>query len=529
MNADNRLPFRSAARRVRTRLLLCRWLVCLARTALPALALAAVAWVWLYASGWAGHAALSLALLAVWLLGAAAWAWRRRPSPAAALAEWDRRAGRHEMFLSGLCFEGKATPAPGERLHLNRARPRLSAELPNLARHVPVRVPYQTWLVPVGMAALAVSGLLRPPPPAEDRPMPENARAKAVREVEELAEEADRLARPDEEDTPRSETLEKLKKRLEQSAEQLKAAGDQTPREVLADLEARARQAEQLADQLDAAAEPLSSDMIAELERHADTADLGDALRAGKPEAIAEEADRLGNRLKSDALTLREGARMKNALGQALKVAKPSNRKSVTGRHLRRSHQHLQRNRPKQAGRQFGNLARHFRRAARRRAARQRLQQLANRIRAAGRRLFGKQSGRLQRLAGMPTGGSQARPSLRGMRPLPSNPQGGLGGWRPQSGRPGRPRPGRPRPGAAAPVPGTGVPAPGAGRAPVPGAGQCAGQGAGQAPVPGAGQGAGQGAAGAAGATNCPRPRAPRSKALGKRPRKRYGQRCTHP
>src|SRR5687768_554680 len=98
--------FGLAARRAVRRLVVARWLRDLAWTSVivfPVLgALTAALW-------WRGTVALTApwagVVVALWLIGTAAWAWRRRPTPVAALAAWDARAGRHEMFTSALCFE----------------------------------------------------------------------------------------------------------------------------------------------------------------------------------------------------------------------------------------------------------------------------------------------------------------------------------------------------------------------------------------------------------------------------------------
>src|SRR5690349_18460780 len=86
-------PFAAAAARVRQRLALRGWLRLLARTAAPVCVAGGVMWVGLRLWGVHDRAWWACAFLACWLLGAAAWAWLRRPTPFASLAAWDAAAG----------------------------------------------------------------------------------------------------------------------------------------------------------------------------------------------------------------------------------------------------------------------------------------------------------------------------------------------------------------------------------------------------------------------------------------------------
>lgn len=507
--------FGAAAEQVRRRWALARVCVLLARTG-PVLFAAAAAW--LVAQRLQGvpaaGAAWACALVAAWLAALGAWAWLRRPSPAAALALWDERAGRQEMFLSAYVFERAATdPGFGERLHLARAGTRLDRDTPGLGRDLPLRVAPSAWAPPAIFLALAGSAWLVHPLAAEDLPLTDDARERAREVARELAEEPRGLEQlegltPEEEKKTRE-----LRESVAQGAEKLRKLEDATPREVLEQLEQLARQAEGLADGLgEDGADPLSAGMLAELERHADTADLAGALRSRDPEKIADEAEKLARKLDRDDLSIEERERIEDALGRALQAGNDRDRKSPVGKKLAEAHQELQGNRPKQAAQKFAELAKEFRRAQERRNALRQLQQLARSLRQAGLKVLQRSRRELQRLARTPPSG-QSQPGRSYAQPMTLLP-----GGKPSAGarsslvpKPGatpspcaQPGQGTPVPGAGQGQPGQSSPIPGSGQgqgAPAPGTGSGAGPGGGAAPVPGSGAGTGPGStAGAPGA-----------------------------
>lgn len=93
MNAD----FASAARRVRTRVMLRRWLALLERTLWPVCGLLLV----MTALAWRGGYGLIALIAGAWLLWKAATllvTWLRRPGEYSALALWDAATGRREAL-----------------------------------------------------------------------------------------------------------------------------------------------------------------------------------------------------------------------------------------------------------------------------------------------------------------------------------------------------------------------------------------------------------------------------------------------
>ncbi|MBM4037505.1 MAG: hypothetical protein FJ290_03240 [Planctomycetes bacterium] len=470
----------AAADRVVRRCVAAGWAALLGRTVLPfCIVVAATSPVVPRSSSLSLHA---LTLL-LWLLATAAWAWLRRPGQAEAMAFWDERAGRHEMLLSAWSFARLREPGPGERLHLAKAVERLRAELPLLARHVPVRVPRRVWAAPAAILAFAILGpALRGASPDTDDALTPEAAARAAREAAAVA-DGKTLLDPLKGLTPEErKAAAELKRSLEETAKQLEGLSRETPREVLEELERRAAAAEKLAESLGVGAdELLSSAALAELERHADTSDFASQVRARALQKIAAEAEKLAERLRTDALARNEQKRIEEALDKALKAATDADRQRAIGKHLAASHRQLQAGDTKGAADSFQALARHFAQAAQRQHSQRQLQQLAQSLRATGQRIFGGKQAGVQRLAqscanGMtPTGDGAA--SASGAMPLPRWAMG-------------------PRPSPAGQGAPSGVP----GRCPVPGTGsgqsgsQGAGQGAGMTPVPGTD---GMGAAGA--------------------------------
>lgn len=479
--------FAAAARCAVTRLTLAEWLRLLRQTALPVFALVLAGWLLLLR--WGGGVRdeepwWAFVPVALWLAAAALVAWRRRPGPFAALAVWDRAANRREMFASAWFFENTGATAPGAKLHLALARESLGDRGRLLRRDLPLRLHAHVWIAPLLFFAVVFSGVLRAPIPPEDRELTADTRERAGEIGKSLAERAEGLR-------PLPSLSEEERKKLEELREELKrAAGtlkDTTsPRNLLESLEQAARETEKLADSLrgsggDTGA--LSSAFLSELERNADTADLGNALRAHELGRAAEEAQAIEERLGQRKPTLEETKRLEEALKRALEAASKKDLESEVARRLAEAMRQLAGGNHGGAAGQFAALRQGLIRAAQRRLTQAGLRQLAQNFRGAGQRILGGQN--LQRL------GSGSAPSLASLPVLP-----------PGSGSPGLPLPNLHGAGASVGLPIPGLPtasARGSGSAaafPVPGSAgnlnpggnqSSAGTGA-PIPIPGAGR-----------------------------------------
>ncbi|MGH7129387.1 MAG: hypothetical protein ACREIV_12520, partial [Planctomycetaceae bacterium] len=340
MTGTETRPFANAARRVIRRLALVRCVRLLGRTAvwlLPAVLLAAAV-IWL-SGGRAADVLWSLLVVPAWLMDVAVWAWITRPDPVAALAVWDERAGRDEMFVSAYWFETRPETTPGERLHVRRAMRRLAQDEPFLRRDLPLPFSHRAWLWPSTSLAvvgglLAVLLLIEPAAPVEAA-VADDERDRA-REVAEQIAEKDLLQENEALTEEEKQEAQKLEQALEETAEKLKELEeDETRRDVLAELEQRALEAELLALALAGAeGEELSSAMLEELARHADTTDLANALIAQSLEATAEEAEKLAKRLEQDGLTQEEQERIERALQMALSKASAADLQSQGGQNF---------------------------------------------------------------------------------------------------------------------------------------------------------------------------------------------------
>jgi len=513
--------FGAAGAMVRSRLTRALWYDYLAASALPvfgaAVAAAVAARLLGGPSPGAPYACLLAGLLvAAWLAAARACARLGRPSAVEALAHWDERAGRNEQFLSAYCFETRADESrgEGERLHLKIALSRLGDERARLREHIPCRLAPRAGVAPalfVAFAGVVGSGLLDPGVYVEDARLDEAAKSAAREAGTEMAEAPDSLDSLEGLTPEELKRVEKLKASVEATAEALQKLKDETPREVLEDLERRAREAEGLAEALgNGDADILSEGVIAELERHADTAELAAALRAKDLGKISREAEKLAKKLRGDP-TVEEQGRLEDALSRALREASATDLRNTMGRGLAEALAELKKKRLLEAADKLSNISKKFARKQQRRRSRRQLQRLANRLRSAGQKMFGSsgglkqlkaqryarrgslRSGKLRPVGTLPPG--MRRGARQGRLGVPGQQTAGLPAGTPIAGaQPGMgptPVPGGPM--GQAPVPGAAAGSM-SGAPPIPGGGP--GAGAGQTPVPGGGAGAAMSAAG---------------------------------
>ena len=519
-------PFADVARRVVRRLVWRRWWAWLGRGAMPMAGAALIAGVFGRMALTGAQAALGAGVMLVgYALLTLAWAWWRRPAPAAAMAAWDAAAGRDEQFLSAYWFERRPASQRTllETVHLNRAAARLPEALCSLRADLPARWPHQTWLVPAALALAMVLPVPTTSTPPADSPIDADAARRAALAGQDLQQQLNDLTLDEALTEAEQKEVEQLKERLKETAEALQQLDrDTTPRDMLKQLEKRARAAEKMARQMgDQAAAKLSSAMIAALARHAATGDFADALRTGELGPIAKEAQKLGEKLERDDLSLKQQKRHERALKEARDRANDQDRRRLTAKKLAEAHDDLKQDRPKRAGRRFKDLARKLKRGQQRQQAQKRLQRLARALRGAGRRALAPDGGQLQRLAQRkqgalkPMGGKldeQAKQQMR-MALAPGRAGGKQDGrimWgagkKDADKQKGDKQKGIAMGGDGKPKNGQPIPVPGGGRDgqrggfPMPGQGPGQGNqaGAGSAPMPGAGQGGQQAGTGSA-------------------------------
>ena len=462
-DADAAAPFLGLSRRVERRIFASRWLAALRRTALPLFGLLVVGLgaAWLTGTDHlpvVGTAVLpaALALVVLWAAGCALVAHLRMPDHAAALALFDDRSERHEMFVSAFSLARDPARGPGGDLHVARAHEQLAHAAQDIATAVPLRTTPASVLAPLAFLLLAAFGL--PAAAMVTTPPGEDATEEAALVGESIDEESRSLEQLAEGLSPEEKKrLEQLKEKLKDSAEKMaNVRKDKTARDVLEELERRARDAEKLADMLGADGEKLDSAMLAELERHADTAELAGSLRGAKLDKASTEAAKLARRLRAEDLSLEARKRIENAFEGGLEKASATDLKTLLGRHMTAAQGELEQDQPTRAADEFERLARSYERMAQRMKSMEALQRLAQNLRTAGQKALGRNGGAMSRLGTVATKG--------GVAPVGSQPvrlaMGGTPGSSQNTGQPGSGQPGSGQPGGnrmsqGAPVPGS--------------------------------------------------------------------------
>ncbi|MDH3583763.1 MAG: hypothetical protein OER86_06070, partial [Phycisphaerae bacterium] len=399
-----------ASQQVVRRLTLRRWFGLLSRSAPWVCLITLAGLVAMRLGGWVGHDLLaSLGVVGAWLLGTLVWCIVQRPQPAHALACWDESASHREVFLSAWHFQQDDSPTLAEQLHLSRAGALLPESLSKLPSDLPIRLRHRAWLFPLLALTFAATPLLRAVPAADDLALDEDARRRAKAVAKAVEEEAEKLKVAASMTPKQKEQVQKLKELVKQTGQKMKQLPNQTPRQLLSELEKRAREAEKLARDM-GANQPgkLSSAMLAELARHADTADFASSAMGEDLGKMAKEATKVGDKLKDEKLPLEAKERFKDAVDKALKKANAQDKQGLVGRHVKAGHDQLLNDNPQAAGDEWDKLAEKLNNAAKRLAAQKRLQELAQALREAGQNVVAPRGGGVQQLAQLPPG--QLRP-----------------------------------------------------------------------------------------------------------------------
>ena len=503
-------PFHRIARTVRRRLFWRAWTTALGSFWwIGLIGLAALA---IFRSlGWQPDFWLGPATLAAWVATASAVAWRRLPSPFAALLAWDDASRRQAAFASAWAFELE-TPAtataldPGRAAHLSAVDAQLTGARSRLSQDLPLPRPRGLTLVPVLIAILAFMPWGRRPIDAADRRISQAMADAARAESEKIAAEA-RIDRRDSLTDEEKRRLEELEKEMQEAANALAQAAEKTPRELLDELEKQARAAEELARKLgDQQGSWASEALLNEMQKQPDLADLATALKDKAASRSAEEAREVAGRLTDPRLTTEAQERFHQATARTMAQATPEDREKPVGRHTDAAGQKLSEARPAEAAAEFSQLADQLHRLAEREATQQQLQSLADKLREAGASIMGQNGEAMKKLAGASPSEAQAMPDLAPLgEPSPNQGQDNASGALPVPGLP--PSGARPSGKAGPPIPGTGpkagtqgkpiavvpgtAPKPGADGLPI--AAPIPGTAAGGPPIPGAAMPGGQG------------------------------------
>lgn len=432
-----------------------------------------------------------LAVVGVAILYAAVgamWSWLRRPEPLRALALWDERGGRKDLFSSAWSFlsENGADLPEGRRLHLERAL----AVLPEARRRIATDLPAPKlgggWLVVLAVLGFAFTPWLRPDLAPGEGVLSEEMADEAGRQAAELAREKDQIDQIEGLTEEEKKEVEKLREAVDGAAEDLADSDGKTAREVLEGLEARARAAERLAESLGAASEEWASEeLLREMSQHADTADLAATIKDKNADGAAGESDKLAATLKEPELKLETRERMTSALEMTMTKATEDDVKKPVGERVGNASRKMQDKQPVTAAREFAELASHFRRVKEREVAEEKLRELADKLREAGNAISGSKVEKMEKLASSGQPGGQNPDGSQNLQPLSQSPMPNSPGMTPMTPVP---QPGQQSQAGQQSI-GTGQNLPVPGMQNPQGQGQQQGQQGGQAmPVPGTGQ-----------------------------------------
>lgn len=481
--------FAGVARRVENRMWLRKSLMFLRKT--WPYALLAVGMAGLLRGLGAEFVTLTFGLVPVllWLAGAFILAWKKKPSPYAALSFWDQKTSRQDAFANAWWFEQRPDCTEAERLHLVRNRSLLPEAVKSLEKDI--ALPQVRWLTLIPLSTLLIlllpqgNGLHLP-----DMVLNQEGRDRAVKEGKKLAEKTIDPAKMQSLSEAEKKELEKLQSKLQDTAKTLQDENSKTAREVLAELEKSARDAERLAAKLGAGdAAWASEQMVSEMRKYADTSEIGDATANKSAENTAREAQKIADKLKDEKLSRETLDRFEVTLKEIGAQGQPEDKERTVGQHLLKADKDMSQTLPQEAGKEFQALADKMRTLAAREKAREQLEKLAQQLRQSGSDIAGQGSQGMQQLAGnqgqsgQGNQGSQASPQqMQAMQNAPQmqpmqNP--GMSNAPQGQGQQGNAQQMQ----AMTPVPGSGQPAP------QPGSGQ---QGNGQnnkpmliAPIPG--------------------------------------------
>jgi hypothetical protein len=428
-------------------------------------------------------------IVALFLAVGAVRALLARPKALRALALWDERGGRKDLFSSAWSFIEEAGDSgdmlEGRKLHVRRALETLPTAVERLSADLPATPVRYGWLTAALVLAFSFTPFWRPAILPGDVVLTEAMAAEAERQAEELAKqkaEIEKIAGLSEEE---KREVAALSDSVDGVTEDLENSDGKTAREVLEGLEGRARAAERLAEKLGAGSEEWASEeMLREMSQHADTADLAAAIQDKNAKLAANESDKVAGALQADDLKIETQDRVTTALGRTMSVATPEDVAKPVGERVGNASRKMEEKQPKPAANEFAELAKHFRVIEQREAAEEKLKDLADKLREAGGSISGSKLEKVEKLASAGQKGLEGAQQNQ-LQGLSQGQQPSMTPMTPTPGAPGQPQQGGQQlsigTGQNMPIPGSQNPQ---------GQGQQQGQGQGSVamPVPGTGQ-----------------------------------------
>tara|TARA_B100000925_G_scaffold190861_1_gene144378 strand:+ start:63 stop:1988 length:1926 start_codon:yes stop_codon:yes gene_type:complete len=357
-----------------------------------------------------------LILFSLWMLIGGALILRQIPTVLDSLKALDRSGAWKDRFASAWFFLNQDARTVAEELHIERSRKTLSKALSEFPAVTPLPRLQTAWVFPLIAFAFAMTPVFRPSPNSANYILSDEMVEAAADQAAEINRGVKQLDAVSSLTKVEQNELERLRNDMVQMAGQLGEAEGLTTGEVLESLEARARAAERLAKKVRGDGEAWASiAMIEAMSKRPDTFDFSIALRKKDAVAVVEEATKMKRILEDEALPSEAEERLGRALLGIESSREEADKARPIGVRFGNASTKLKAAQPREAAREFEELAKHYRLILDRDQAREKLDGLAAMMREAGGEISGKQ---LEAMGEANNSGSEKRAFPEGLRGL---------------------------------------------------------------------------------------------------------------
>lgn len=333
-----------------------------------------------------------LVLFSGWMIIGGARMLRHIPSVLDSLKALDQSGAWKDRFASAWFFLNQDTRTVAEELHIERSK----KKLPKALSEFPVATPFPrlraVWVLPLIAFVFSITPIFRPIPKSANYVLSAEMVEAAAGQADEINRSVRQIAAVNSLTKVEQSELERLRNDVAQMAVQLGDAEGLTTGDILESLEARARAVERLARKVgDEGAVWASTAMIEAMSGYPDTFDFSIALRKKDAGAVAEEATKMKRTFEDGALPSEAEERLGRALGGIESAREEADKILPVGVRFGNASAKLKAAQPRQAAREFEELAKHFRFVLDREKAKEKLDSLATMMREAGSEISGKQ------------------------------------------------------------------------------------------------------------------------------------------
>jgi hypothetical protein len=357
-----------------------------------------------------------LVIFSAWMLIGGGLMFRHIPSVLDSFKALDHRGEWKDTFASAWSFLNQDTRTVAEELHIERS----TKTLPKALSEFPVATPLPrlraVWVLPIIAFAFAITPVFRPVPNSANYVLSGEMVEAAADQADEINRNVRQLAAVNSLTKVEQSELEQLRDDVVQLAVQLGEAEGLTTGDILESLEARARAVERLARKVGDEGEVwASTTMIEAMSNSPDTFDFSVALRKKDAGAVAEEATKMKRTFENEALPSETEERLERALVGIKSSREEADKVRPVGVRFGNASAKLKAAQPRQAAREFEELAKHFLFVQDREQAQEKLDSLATMMRDAGGEISGKQ---LKAMRGADTISGEKRAIPEGLKEL---------------------------------------------------------------------------------------------------------------